>query len=128
MPYRWRFLDYVDERDQNTIRKWLDGIPDRAELKIETTLRRLRVMPSLQRPDVGILTGDCKGLLELRILSERVQYRPLMCYGPSQGEVTILLGATEQNRKIYPPGSCAKALKHKERIGERGRTEPHSFE
>jgi hypothetical protein len=125
MAYRWQFLDFVDDRNRNTIRAWLEGIPDRAELRIEATLRRVRDAPTLQRPEVGSMVGDCKGLLELRVQCERVQYRPLMCYGPGQREVTILLGATEQNRKIYPPGSCAQALKLKERIGEAGRTEPH---
>jgi hypothetical protein len=121
------FRDFVADDGANTVRAWLDALPVRAKRKINVFIERLEVVDQLEMPTVRVLKGSCDGLMELRVKSENVQYRPLCCYGPGQGEVTILFGATERGGRFQPPTACATALARKTRLGERGRTCDHDF-
>jgi hypothetical protein len=121
------FKDYVSAGGENEIRTWLDVLPKAAKVKINALIRRLQVVPFLDMPEVRMLRGECDGLLELRVTAEKVQYRPLCCYGPGRGEVTILVGAIEKGSKFVPLTACAIAQTRKARLAEGGRTLDHDF-
>ena len=90
----WQFLDYISVSGTNHIKEWLDGLPLKVRMAINTRIQYLETEVKLDRPDVGILNQECKGLLEIRIKIDNVQYRPLMCYGPERRQITLLAGAT----------------------------------
>jgi len=112
MIYR-RFLDFTDDSGESVIREWLRGIADvQARSDIQELIRRLEVEKRPSLNDLKKLTqGDCKGIWELRIKCNGVQYRPLGYFGPWKNQFTILVGATERDRKLVPRDACATARK-----------------
>lgn len=123
----WTFKDYVGDEGVNEIHAWLSGLPKQARRRINIAIRRLEAMEKLAMPHVRVLTGPCAGLMELRIPVAGVQYRPLCCYGPGRGEITLLVGAIEKGDRLVPSSACSTALMNKARIAERGRTCDHDF-
>lgn len=108
--------DYLAADGKTEVREWLDSLLTRARAKIQARIVVLESMKVLQRPYVGILAGDCDGLLEIRVNSGNVEYRPLACYGPGGRQVTILYGTLEKNRKFVPPDACRNALTRRQVI------------
>ena len=109
----WTFLDYVDGNGNNRISGWLRLIPVEARVEFEALLGVLRGKTLLTRPQTAYLKGKrFKGLYEFRFKSNKVQYRPLFCYGPDAKarEVTILVGATKKNNRFIPPSVCGTAM------------------
>ena len=126
MKYR-TFLDYIEPTGRNVIEEWLHGLPMEARLAINTRIQYLEVAEKLGRPYTAMLHGKCEGLFELRITHSKIQYRPLACYGPEKGQVTLLVGAIEKGDRLEPISACATALQRKANITESGRTNEHSF-
>jgi hypothetical protein len=62
------------------------------------------------------LTGDCHGLVELRVVFANVQYRPLAFYGPGEREITFLVGAIEKGRRFDPPNACQTAKQRRQLV------------
>lgn len=122
----WTFRDYVNRRGENEIHSWLDSLPKRAKVRINTTISRLELMETLGMPHIKKLTGPCDGLLELRVLCENVQYRPLCAHGPGEREVTLLVGAIEKGGRL-PSSACSTALARKQQLGQKGSTCDHDF-
>jgi hypothetical protein len=127
MAERRKFKDYVDPDGENVVLRWLNGLPKAAKVKINTRIEFLETVEQLEMPDARQLTGICDGLVELRVRSGNVQYRPLCYYGPKRREVTILAGAIEKGSKFEPSSACDTALMRKARIGQRGWTCDHDF-
>jgi hypothetical protein len=96
----WTFYDFIEERGTNPIRDWLDGVPERASIKINTRILFLAGVASWPEQYVSSFTGWPK-LLELRVVSSGVQYRPLGFYGPEAREFTFVLGTIEKGE--IPP-------------------------
>jgi transcriptional regulator with XRE-family HTH domain len=97
----WTFFDYVNDAGRNVIRDWVDHQPHgtRARLKarLNALLNELRLMERLDRPSVGQLHGRCSGLYELVLKIDKIQFRPIGCYGPAKtGEFTLVAGAIER--------------------------------
>lgn len=128
----WSFLDFVDDRGENVIQRWLQGLPPSArnsvKAKMTTRIEYLEVTPVFRPPHARDLHGECAGLFEIRFKSN-VQYRPLACYGPDTAkEVTLLMGATEREGRFEPPGACLTALRRKALIfADRRHVCPHDF-
>lgn len=125
------FNDLLDSEGRNIIRHWLDhDVPTRARVKIDQVLKNLRVCDRLKPPIVVKIKGDSyAGVFEVRVLSDKVQYRPLGGYGPHQGEFTLVVGAIEKNDRITPPDAFETASR---RIAEvntsRRRVCEHEYE
>ncbi len=71
-----------------------------------------------QRPYVGKLRGECKGLYEIRFAVEKVQHRPIG-YFSAEFEFTILAFATERGSKFDPRHICQTANNRKKLIEQR---------
>ena len=131
----WTFLDYVDSLGVNRIKAWVDGLPDSVRLKVKAKfnerLRTISLFPTLSDTTyTEMLTGECDGLMEIKFLSQKVQYRPLACYGIERREIVIVLGAEERNNRFVPPDACKTALSVKNIVladKERKRVKPHDF-
>lgn len=106
----WTFYDFVSARGENVIEAWLASIPWQARDEINVQLAFLRNVRDLVRPAVGHLQGpECRGLMEIRVTSERQRYRPLAYRGPKQGQITLLVGAKEKGGKLEPRDACETA-------------------
>jgi Phage derived protein Gp49-like (DUF891) len=111
----WKFRSFVSENGRSIVQDWYDRQTKTVRAEFDTTLEYLRDLPptNWNRPFVGLLGGECDGLVEIRFKVDRVQHRPLGCYGPSQLEFTILFFAIEKDRKFQPPNACPIARRRK---------------
>lgn len=124
----WTFWDFVDG-GVNQITAWLDELgPVRKDVKIrlDARLTFLAQCQRLSEPQVKVRQGRREhGLLELRFKAAKVEWRPLACYGPGRGQVTILCGAYEKNNRLEPPGVIDTALARMDKIRQEGRITEH---
>jgi len=95
----WTFCDYLDERGSNPIRAWLDSLPIEAEAKVAARIRYLRGTMNWPPPYISAMKGQA-GLMELRIVSSGVQYRPLGFHGPGRFQFTLVHGVVEKGGKL----------------------------
>lgn len=98
-----------------------NAVTHAARARIYAEIRIIRTLAELKRPEVGMLKGECKGLLELRIKVNNVQYRPLCYRGPGPREITILIGAVEKGGEFDPKNACETAFNRIELIKKHGR-------
>ncbi len=100
----WTFCDWLiaNGNNRNIIKEWLDSLPVEAKVAINI---RLNTMRGLQKWPEGWASSyqGYSGIIELRIPWNRVQYRPLGCYGPKRWQFTLLSGAIEKGGKIRRP-------------------------
>ncbi len=97
-------FDYVDINDINVIKAWLDQKEPKAKAKLKT---RLIILEQMDRAEWGklnteVLKGDKNGLVAVKVLYRRIQYRMLGYDGPNRGEFTILACGTEHNNRYIP--------------------------
>ena len=129
----WEFYDYVSASGRNAITDWIAGQPQgtrqRLKARLNALLLDLRTVDRLDRGHgVGQLHGECSGLFELILFVDRIQFRPIGCYGPAKiGEFTLLAGAIEKGKQFTEPNVCRKAHERRSRIHDRRHVCPHSF-
>jgi hypothetical protein len=125
---QWQFRDFLDGRGINVIRAWTVALPPAAQAKLDMIILVLQATDLWPWPAqyISALRGY-EGVLELRVGSCGVQYRPLGCYGPGRREFTILIGAIEKGGRL-PKRDCETAVERRALIFEdRGRTCEHDF-
>lgn len=94
----WTFFDFFNERGENEIHRWLNGgMPKTAKAKINGRIAALQGFPLFPEQYISAYNG-WPGLLELRIVSGGVQYRPFGFYGPRRGQFSLLVGGTEKGK------------------------------
>ncbi len=94
----WTFFDFYSERGENEIHRWLNGgMPKAAKAKINARIAALQGFPVFPEQYISAYSG-WPGLLELRIVSGGVQYRPFGFYGPSRGQFSLLIGGVEKGK------------------------------
>ena len=121
----WVFRDFVNERNENEIRQWIDALEvKRARIKIDVRLRDLEKVEQLRYPYVEKWVGE-SDLYEVRVVFGGVQYRLLGCYGPSRGDFTLLAGATMRDDQLEPRNAVTVAKNRMTLIGDRRRTCEH---
>lgn len=130
----WTFHDYVTDNGRNAIRDWIDGQPHgtraRLKAKLNARINELRLVERLDRScGVGQLRRDCAGLYELILLVDKVQFRPIGCYGPGKSrEFTLLIGAIEKDRQFTEPDVCRRAHERAARIHDERHVCLHRFD
>src|SRR5688572_12990397 len=121
----WTFYHYVGANGRDAIRDWIDGQPEgtkkRLKAQLNTRLLELRLADKLERANgVGQLRRECAGLFEVILFVDRIQYRPIGCYGPAKtGEFTLLAGAIEKGGKFTEPDICRRAHERRSRIHDK---------
>lgn len=130
MGTEFTFFDYIDASGDNVIRAWLQQQGVKVEAKFDNWIKYLEATPrgSWTRPLVDTLSGDCQGLIEIRVGLAKVQYRLLGFHGPNRKEVTLVLGAKEKERRLDPPSACQQALLRRDEIlADPTRRKRHGF-
>jgi len=98
----WSFKAFKTGSGRNIMDEWVEGLPEDDQAAIEARITLLKATK------VGIITHyfdkrkDSDKIFEIRIKGNKVQYRPLGCFGFGQGVFTLLMGATERDRKLAP--------------------------
>ena len=120
----WTFRDYLrrsNEGDEpilvNEILEWTLGLPQKAQAKIDQRILTLRAWPVW--PPAYVSDCGFEDILELRITSGNVQYRPLGFYGPERRAFTLVVGTIEKGGKL-PRGDGASAIERRRRIIKEG--------
>jgi hypothetical protein len=123
--------DYVDIHGVNVIRAWLERQQCKAKARLNARLNILeqRTRTEWGRFNVEVLKGDKDGLIAIKVLWQRTQYRLIGYDGPSRGEFTLLVCGKEQNNRYVPLDMGRQAF---ERIAEvnansSGRKVRHDF-
>jgi hypothetical protein len=130
----WTFFDYVTANGRNAIGDWIGAQPHgtrlRLKARLNALLNELRLVERLDRATgVGQLHGDCNGLFELVLYVDKIQFRPIGCYGPAKrGEFTLLIGAIEKGGKFTEPNVCRRAHERAARIHDKRHVCAHRFD
>lgn len=132
----WTFWDCLSESKRNVIREWIAGQPQGTRQHLKAALNVL--LMELEQVDgpfdracgVGQLHGPCKGLHELILKVDKIQFRVIGCYGPAQrGEFSLLAGAIEKDRVFTEPRICRTAQDRRVRImGDRRFIVEHDYD
>ena len=94
-------MDFVEANGKNAIQRWMDGLPAEARAAIDVRILQMSAMPKALWSDKWVSKyKGAEGIFELRIPHNKVQYRPLGCYGPGRMCFTLLAGAIEKGNKI----------------------------
>jgi len=99
----WNFKNFVSERGENLIRRWMKGLPKKVRFKIDARIKYLQTVEQLENPYVEKWKG-VPDLYEVRIGFSGVMYRILGCYG-AQRQFVLLAGAIEKDWKLEPHNS-----------------------
>jgi phage-related protein len=123
----WSFMDFIDSKGGNPFYEWLSALPLEAQAAID---QRILTMAAMEFWPEGYVSAykSAPGILELRISSNRVKYRPLGVYSSTTRRRFVLLhGAIEKGGKI--PRGDLKAAMDRLRTLEREPTRvgPHRF-
>ncbi len=118
MAALWTFRSYVSVRGVDVIREWYGEQSDRTQAKFVSRLKFLSQTPrpGWKREHFDLLGGKCKGLGEIRFLSDSIQHRPLGFFGPDRAEFTLLICAQEKNGRFVPKDACEIGLARLEEV------------
>jgi hypothetical protein len=113
-------------RGVNQIRAWLDSLPEKARAKINARILFMRAIPAWPERYVSALKGWPQ-LMELRIVSDGNQYRPLGFYLPKRREFAFVHGAVETGK--LPRRILEAADEHRKIIlADASRIREHEFD
>jgi hypothetical protein len=113
----WLFKNFVSDRGENEIRRWIDALPKKVKFKIDTRIKYLQEVDQLKFPYVEKWVGE-DDLYEVRI-TFGVQYRILGCYGEQRREFLLLIGAIEKDWKLEPKNAVDIAKSRMKLISNR---------
>lgn len=110
----WTINEFVAGNKRKIFTRWLSGLDVEARERIKALIRRLRVSPIAMwsRPYVAPISSH-KGIVELRIKANNIQYRPLGCYGPGPHTFTILVGSYKKGKQWEPQNALKTADKRR---------------
>ena len=104
----WVFKDFVSDRGENEIRRWIDSLPKAVRFKLDGRIRYLQGVQQLKYPYVEKWVGE-KDIYEVRVVFAGAQYRLLGCYGVGQKVFTLLVGAVEKSGQLNPREAVSTA-------------------
>lgn len=123
----WTFFDFTTERGENDIHRWLNSseVTRAAKAKINARIAALQGFPIFPEQYISAYGGWPK-LLELRIVSNGVQYRPLGFCGPERRQFSLLKGGIEKGKV---PRMLLEVADERRKIviAEPSRIIPHDF-
>jgi len=114
----WTFYDFLNVRGANEVSEWRAAASDNVRAAFDAKVDILAGLPPpLQRPLVGTLSGHAD-VHELRFKEDRVQWRILFCYGPTNGDraITFLVPAKEIGGRFVPESAPSTAAERAELV------------
>jgi hypothetical protein len=123
----WTIKAFTADFKRTIVVTWYVEQDGAVQAAFEARLKFLRAQPPIvwQRPHVGTLRGECKGLFEIRFEVGNVQHRPIGFYS-GEMEFTILAFATERDNQFDPLAVCSTAKRRKALI-EKDRRHAREF-
>lgn len=108
-------FDFVNERGDNIIKAWGNGLTPREQGKLDS---KLDIIQNCNDPNLipHLIAGtDTRHIYKLQI-NGRVAPRPMLCRGPEKmgDEFTLLLGAVERDWKLIPHNAPSIAAENRE--------------
>jgi hypothetical protein len=116
----WTLKSFTSPGGDTIVGEWFAEQAEEVQAAFIARMKFLRALPAdgWDRPYVGQLRrGECKGLFEIVLKVNKVQYRPIG-YFSGRGEFTFLAFATERDGKFDPIDVCATAKKRLEVISQ----------
>jgi hypothetical protein len=96
----WTIKVFVDENGKSDFYEWRDKLPKKARQKLRWVIDNMEITEDwIPSKYFRLLPG---GIGEIRFNIHNRQFRPLGCYGPGEGEFTILIGAEEKGDRFKP--------------------------
>jgi hypothetical protein len=127
-PKTWRFFDFVNERGDNLIESWKNGLSETAQNVLNDILKENRKIEN-QFDWIGFrrfLGGECKKyrIWEIGFKCDNVQHRFLNIFEPGR-TVVLLVGCIHKGRAYTPTDALKLACKRAKLLieGKGGRHE-----
>jgi hypothetical protein len=113
----WKIKAFTADFKRTIVQEWFLKQDEAVQNAFEVRLKFVIAQPPeiWQRPYVGTLRKECKGLHEIRFEVGNVQYRPVGYFSGEKG-FTILVIAEERGGKFDPKNTCDTAKKRKAMI------------
>ncbi len=105
----WYFKVFLDSKGVNEINDWLQSMPPSFRAKVDTIIAYLEVQKDMRCKWFKNVKGY-KNVYELRFPHNKIQYRPLGCFGPGKDEFTLVFLAEEKGDKFVPKDAPEKAV------------------
>ena len=110
----WTFKVFVSARGRNVIAEWLGSLPIDARYRIRLHFDFMMGLKDWSRPYAAKLKGKkYDPIWEIRFTWNKFQYRPLGCFGPDDGDFTILIGAIEKSKGVFKPRNAPETAKER---------------
>lgn len=104
----WTFRTYVSPTGRNDVQKRIDALRSAVLVHFKARLRYLANTPKIDwHEPFAKKLQDVTHIYEIRFKAEKVQYRPLGCFGPGANEFTVLIWASKK-QNIYDPSGAIK--------------------
>lgn len=116
---KWTFRCYcASEGARDLIQDWYSSATEEAQAELDNALDFLgqRDRSEWRRPQFDSLHRECKGLGEIRIKANSVQHRIIGFFGPQPATFTLLIHATEKDRKFNPKNACDVAQRRRSEV------------
>ena len=124
----WRFMDYVDEGNNNLIQMWRTSQNDAVKAAFDATLLMLADTADWTSPrctEFKVLTEDHIGLGEIRFNvhdeGKKRHFRPVGIWPRVGSDFIILLGIEKMGRMLIPRDAFNEALRYKNLYERQGR-------
>jgi hypothetical protein len=97
---------------RTVVTDWYESQFEDVQAAFYTRMEFLIERENWDRPYVGQLRGECRGLFEIVLKVNNVQHRPIGYFSGKQ-EFTFLAFATERDGEFDPKNICKTAFKRK---------------
>lgn len=111
----WTFTVFLKNKNKNVIKEWLDGLPPKAEAKIDVIINFLKTQMTWPSQYFSDYKGYDK-IYELRISHNNIEYRIFGCYGPGRGKFTLLIGTEEKGDRLVQKDAPKIAVERRKLI------------
>jgi len=113
----------------DVVTEWYEKQSAQVQARFDNAVEFLSHQPTWKRPQVGTLTDECEGLIEIRFTADKVERRPLGCYGGEKVFIFLMPEVTERGNNFVPKKACETATKRKDIIkGGKDRVQICEFE
>ncbi len=126
----WTFKCFLKNKSgDDVVEAWYNDQTAEVRAAFDSAINFLSQQTRWQRPQIGTLTEECSGLIEIRFKAGRKQHRPLGCYGGEKVFIFLLPEVVEKDSKFVPKDACAIAKKRKDIIdGDKDHVQICEFE
>jgi hypothetical protein len=119
----WTFRSYIAPSGRDDVTDWYHEQGDAVQAAVDVAIEYLSQRPrnEWRRPHFDLLSGKkLKGIGEIRLDSDRVEYRILGWFGPNRPDFTLLIAASKKGKNYTPKSALATACKRRDALMQDG--------